>query len=492
MRFRRWIPLAAVAFLLVPAVLVYAEPSIQPPTPHSIEGREDCLACHEEGVAGATQIPEDHLGRLNESCLGCHAAAAAEESPTPVRVVPTPLVFPQRGEANTCLECHRALGDEGARIAAEWESSLHSRRGVTCAHCHGGDPAAPDIASSMSEDAGYIGVPVKASIPALCASCHSDPQLMRQYNIPTDQWAKFQESAHGQRLEEGDTRVATCFDCHGGHAMNPANEPSSSVYPTNIPPMCATCHSDDEYMRPYDLPTDQAELYAESVHGMALLEEQDLRAPSCATCHGKHGAAPPGFTEVANVCGTCHPATQSYYAEGEHALPSSGAVGNPKCVTCHGQHDIVWTSEDLFLGDQPGSCGDCHGLGSERGEVAVQMYEALAGAAQSLDEAELVLQEAAGSGLIVAPEQAKLHDATTSLVEARAAQHNVRFDTLTQLTDEVVAVSEEVEDSAEKAMRDAVVRRWAMVVAVAAIGVTTLVLYLVKRELDRGYRSRGA
>jgi hypothetical protein len=31
-----------------------------------------------------------------------------------------------------------------------------------------------------------------------------------------------------------------------------------------------------------------------------------------------------------------------------------------------------------------------------------------------------------------------------------------------------------------------------MVVAVAGIGVTILVLYLIKREVDRDYRSRGA
>jgi hypothetical protein len=41
-------------------------------------------------------------------------------------------------------------------------------------------------------------------------------------------------------------------------------------------------------------------------------------------------------------------------------------------------------------------------------------------------------------------------------------------------------------------MYDAVVRRRAMVVAVAGIGVTILVLYLIKRELDRDWRSRGA
>ncbi len=489
---RRWILLAGLVYLLAPAVLVYAKSSSQPPTPHPVEGREACLGCHKEGLGGATQIPEDHVGRPDESCLGCHAPAPAEEAPTPTRAVPTPLVFPQSGQANSCLDCHRSLGGEDAEIAAEWEASLHSDRGVTCAHCHGGDPGATDMASSMAKDAGYIGAPQKADIPALCASCHSDPQLMRQYNLPTDQWAKFGESVHGQRLEEGDTRVATCFDCHGGHAMNPANEPSSAVYPTNIPATCSNCHSDTEYMRPYDLSTDQGELYRESVHGVALLEKQDLRAPSCATCHGKHGAAPPGFTEVANVCGTCHSATQAYYAQGEHALPSSGAIGNPKCVTCHGPHDIAWTSEEFFLGDQPGSCRSCHAQGSEQAEVAVQMHEALAAASQSLAEAEDALDRAAGSGLIVPAEEAKLHQATTSLVEVRAVQHNVRLDDVTDLTDEAISVSEEVKDEAERAMRDAVVRRWAMVVAVAGIGVTILVLYMMKRELDREWRSKGA
>ncbi len=491
MSFRRWIPLIVLLLLVIPATLVYAKPLSQPPVPHAIEGREACLSCHESGLGGAAQIPQDHEGRPNQTCTGCHSPGAEEES-TPARAVPTPLVFPHRGETNTCFDCHRSLAGEDAEIAADWEASLHSRRGVTCAHCHGGDPGATDMAASMSPEAGYIGVPKKEDIPALCSSCHANAQLMRQYNLPTDQWAKFGESIHGQRLEEGDTRVATCFDCHGGHRTNPANEPSSAVYPANIPAMCAECHSDAEYMRPYDQPTDQHELYAESVHGVALLQEQDLRAPNCATCHGKHGAAPPGFTEVANVCGTCHSATQDYYAQGEHALPSSGAIGNPKCVTCHGPHDIAWTSEELFLGEQAGSCTSCHQDGTEQAQVASQMYEALAGAAQSLGEAERALDEAAGSGLIVAPEEAKLHEATTSLVEARAVQHDIKLASLEELTDEVYSVSGEVKTDAEKAMRDAVIRRWAMVIAVAGVGLTILALYLIKRELDREWLSKGS
>lgn len=486
----RWrtVILALIVLLATP-LLIYARPLSQPPIPHLLEGREACLVCHEAGVGGATQIPTDHVGRPKESCTTCHPLAAAEEASLP-RVVPTPIIFPQRGAVNTCLECHRSLGGKHEEIVTAWEESIHSERGVGCAHCHGGDPGATEMATSMSPEAGYIGVPAKADIPALCASCHSNVDLMRQYNLPTDQWAKFRESVHGQRLEEGDTKVATCFDCHGGHRMNPANEPSSTVYPANIPAMCSRCHSDAEYMRPYDLPTDQYELYRRSVHGVALLENQDLRSPHCSTCHGKHGATPPGFTEVANVCGQCHSATQNYYLQGTHARALAGAVGLPKCVTCHGQHDVPWSTEALFLGDEPRRCGNCHQEGSPAAEIAATMYEALNKAAQSLTEAEEAIERASGSGLIVVAERSRLHQATTSLIEARAAQHDLRLNTLTAMTEEAFSISQEVKEDAEEAIAQAVIRRRAMVIAVAGIGLTIIALYVIKRELDREWLSR--
>jgi len=44
-------------FLLVSIV------SAQPPVPHSPEGRDDCLACHQTGVGGAPRVANDHVGR---------------------------------------------------------------------------------------------------------------------------------------------------------------------------------------------------------------------------------------------------------------------------------------------------------------------------------------------------------------------------------------------------------------------------------------------
>ena len=40
--------------------------------PHTIEGRDNCLMCHETGIGDAEKIPADHAGRANETCTGCH------------------------------------------------------------------------------------------------------------------------------------------------------------------------------------------------------------------------------------------------------------------------------------------------------------------------------------------------------------------------------------------------------------------------------------
>lgn len=273
----------------------------------------------------------------------------------------------------------------------------------------------------MSPAAGYIGAPRKAEIPALCGSCHANVELMRQFDLPTDQYAKYRESQHGKLLAQGDQDVATCFECHGGHAIKKKNEPTASVYPTNVPALCASCHADKTLMRPYGIPTNQYDLFRASVHGIALLQKQGLRAPSCATCHGTHGAAPPGFAEVANVCGSCHSATQDYYLKSKHA---SGATGTPKRVTRYGRYDVFPATDEMFLGTEPRRCGSCHPAGSPQRDTVDKLYQAIASAAKTYDEAETAVRRAAGIGMIVAPEEAKLREAQTSLITARRAAHN--------------------------------------------------------------------
>jgi len=41
-----------------------------PDVPHTIEGRQDCVACH--GPEGIRPFPPNHEGRPSQVCLGCH------------------------------------------------------------------------------------------------------------------------------------------------------------------------------------------------------------------------------------------------------------------------------------------------------------------------------------------------------------------------------------------------------------------------------------
>ena len=353
---------------------------------------------------------------------------------------------------------------------------------MSCVDCHGGDASATTVDEAMSPGAGYIGAPAKTDIPALCASCHADVSQMRQYDLPTDQWAKYKESVHGLRLDEGDTNVATCYDCHGGHQVLKANDPASSVYKVNVPVMCANCHADEELMAPYDIPTNQFSLYQQSVHGHALLDNQDFRAPECATCHGTHGAAPPGFEEVANVCGSCHGATQEHYLKSPHA---TGDELGPKCVTCHGRYDVSKPSEALYLGAEPRHCGECHSPETEPGQVAQSLYDTINTAAQAYEEAETAIQVARQVGMIVGPMEGMLREANTDLITARAAQHTLDLDIVREQADSAQATADEVKASAEAAVAESIFRRRAMIIAVAAIALTIVALYLLKRELDR-------
>ncbi|MBI2288523.1 MAG: hypothetical protein HYU83_06095 [Chloroflexi bacterium] len=51
-----------------------AAPTAGPPTiPHTLEGRADCLMCHQAG--GLKPFPADHAGRTNDLCQACHKPA---------------------------------------------------------------------------------------------------------------------------------------------------------------------------------------------------------------------------------------------------------------------------------------------------------------------------------------------------------------------------------------------------------------------------------
>lgn len=450
-----------------------------PRIPHSLQGRDNCLACHATGLGGSPKVPASHAGRTVDTCRTCHQPAQADQAPI---IVPTVIPHTQVANKNSCVDCHSKQSGKLADEVKDWQSSIHAERNVSCVDCHGGNANADSKADAMSKSAGYVGIPRTVDIPALCGSCHARTEQMRQYDIPTDQYAKYQTSIHGQRLAQGDINVATCFSCHDGHGTKKTNDPSSQVYVLNVPALCGSCHANVELMKPYNIPTNQFVLYTQSVHGIALLQKQDLRAPSCATCHGTHGAAPPGFDEVANVCGGCHTATQNYFLKSQHA---GNTPGTPKCVTCHGRYDVGVPSEAMFNGTDARQCGSCHPPASAEAKSVQAISDAITTSAKSVDEADAALKQAASSALIVAPEEVKLREARTNLITARAAQHTLDINLVKEKTDKANEDAKQVVTDANKALADNVLRRQVMVVGLAIMALAILSLWIIRRELYR-------
>ncbi len=470
-----------------------------PNIPHDTKGREDCLVCHDAGKV--KPFPKDHAGRTKETCLTCHQArSSGSAAATPAvtsgptaspKTVPTPIHEPVLFEQNTCIACHEKMGGNYAAITKDWNASAHAAQGVGCVSCHGGDPTKADAKAAMSPAAGFLGRVTKERIPALCGSCHTRVDLMRPFGITTDQLDQYWESKHGEGLLAGDKNVATCFDCHDGHRVLKVSDPGSSVYPTNQPAMCAACHANASRMASYKIPTNQYDLYRGSIHGTRLLKEQNLRAPTCSTCHGKHGAAPPGAKDVANVCGQCHSATEKYYLQGAHRTGATGGQ-SPRCITCHGWHDIALSTRELYTGAGPRQCGSCHAAGSAAAQKVSDISTSLLAADDAYAAAEADIKKAADLRLIVTDLEEQLQKGLTPLIESRALQHTVNVADIQAKAKESLDISTQVKTSTAEEVRQIDTRRIGMAVALGFILITIVALVLIKRTLDADLEAQRA
>ncbi|MGA3263680.1 MAG: cytochrome c3 family protein [Terracidiphilus sp.] len=386
---------------------------------------------------------------------------------------------------NSCLDCHSAQPGRLEVTPDKFSQDIHAQKGLTCVSCHGGDASSYDPGQAMSRKAGWKGKIDRRQIPQLCGSCHSNPAYMRQYNpsLRTDQLDQYHTSMHGKRLAAGDTKVAVCTDCHSVHDLRPPSDPRSTVNPVNVAKTCSRCHSDAATMKQYGIPTDQFAKYSISVHHDAMAVRGDLSAPTCTTCHGNHGAVPPGVDKVQNVCANCHAFQAQMYEKSMHSKAFAKA-SLPGCVVCHSNHGIHMPS-DAMLGTDPGGvCMKCHAPGDRCDQARASILNHLTQLDGAIKEADQALHLAESSGMEVSEARLGQDQARDLLTKARVTIHTFQTD----LVDQDTQAGMKIATANLKAGKDAMVernhRRIGLGISLIAIAIMLVGLWLYIRKLE--------
>jgi hypothetical protein len=123
---------------------------------------------------------------------------------------------------------------------------------------------------------------------------------------------------HGAALlEEGNTDVPTCSDCHENHDNTGPDDPGYVLF---SPQICANCHANEELMSKYGINTDVFDTYVADFHGTTVTifeqvaPDQETNKPVCIDCHGVHDIRSPDDAassvmkeNLITTCQRCHP-----------------------------------------------------------------------------------------------------------------------------------------------------------------------------------------
>ncbi len=399
---------------------------------------------------------------------------------------------------SSCINCHVSSDwVSDTTIAVNFMSGdIHRNMGLGCVDCHGGDPkhgfAEGDADLAMNPAKGYKSPPSRFKVPEFCAGCHSDIEYMKKYNpkLSTDQLKLYKTSVHGKKLyAKRDTKVAVCTDCHGVHGMLPASDSRSKIYHNNIPETCRECHSDEEYMKGYkylgrQIPTDQYDEYAKSVHGVMVLEKGDNSAPACNNCHGNHGATPPNIASVSAACGECHANNRDFFNNSPHKKPWE-EMGYPECEQCHDNHYIKPTFDEMIGINNVAVCVECHDDDSEGYRVASAMRSSIDSLKLAIFETETIIKKAEHKGVEGGQAGFDLGAAKDNLTMVRSTIHTFNLEKVTEITTSGIKTANEVKTVAEAALGDISTRQIGLAVSLLVVIFVAFMLWLKIKQVDR-------
>lgn len=245
------------------------EGSVHAPNVAEAGDAPGCVRCHgSHRVLGAEdRAAPTHPLNVASLCGSCHADP---------EIVGTYFMAPEKAQARTAVEEYyqtvhgSALTEAGLVVSATCndchgahkilpsdsaESSIHrSKIAETCGTCHQG---VLETYMGSAHGAAYrTGQTTPEGEPApVCVECHTSHEIVR---ADQPQWylgvveecgscherlyETYFETYHGKATGLGYELAAQCAECHTAHAMLPATDPESSVYPTNLVETCGQCH----------------------------------------------------------------------------------------------------------------------------------------------------------------------------------------------------------------------------------------------------------
>ncbi len=332
----------------------------------SIIAARICKGCH-------TDFKQKHLGMISDKilsvvCTDCHGFHDIK----PIKDF--------YSETEYCLGCHSQELElqfkDGEKIVfqineSHLKGSVHRR--LNCSDCHFGFSSQEHPQRNFKSRRDYT-----IASSDSCRRCHFD------------KYTRTLESIHYSMLIQGRTDAPACVDCHGAHSIYSGRR--EKVVNAR---RCERCH-DKIYG-----------VYKESVHGAALISENNQDVPICSDCHRAHDITDPRTASfhllIPDMCGNCHSNENlmkpyglstkvvDTYIQDFHGVTlgfykKQGADRSiAACTDCHGIHDIQKTSA-------PGSvtvkanlvkrCRHCHPDASENfPDSWISHYEASFGKA---------------------------------------------------------------------------------------------------------------
>jgi uncharacterized CHY-type Zn-finger protein len=212
---------------------------------YTLEQYTACFVCHtdmyDDTLDGTHQAALADGNTNAAVCVDCHTAHTVKTimDPDTFELLPAARLW----VVDTCGTCH-------VEIAREYKASVHGAALVAgnnadvpvCTDCHGEH----SITSFESPED-------RLDSPAVCANCHTNEEMMAQYDLSTAVLDTYVADFHGSTVaffERSDPNVAVpepvCFDCHGAHDIQSADNPHSSTMQTNLLETCQQCHPDAE------------------------------------------------------------------------------------------------------------------------------------------------------------------------------------------------------------------------------------------------------